>query len=202
MEKESWCKALRIASCLTNEKLKSFVKLRLEFQNYLTALNAEHPSLMKPTMGLNPEAIDKSIKVDGSSSKVRHFLKKLTKKTSKSGVENKVSWSPSIGRDDRIINERSRSFQESLSVTGISKSAPIGKTTNSLEENNVSSTFLHSGGRSSNVSVASDADSDEKNFGDEGTLCLTLLLSRLFFDAKSNLEIKNFAQARIQVWLP
>lgn len=196
LEKESWCKALRIASSVTNEKLKLFAKSRSEFQNYLTALNTEHPTLMKPTMGFNAEAIDKSIKIDGSSSKVRHFLKKLAKKTSKSGVEYKANWSSTLGRDEKNINEKSRAFQESVSATGFLKPAPIGKATNSLE-NIVPSTFTHSGS-SSNVSVVSDADSDDKKFSDEGTLCLTLLLSRLFFDAKSNLEIKSFVQARIQ----
>lgn len=39
MEKESWCKALRLASCNDTEKLKWVSKLCLEFQSYLAALN-------------------------------------------------------------------------------------------------------------------------------------------------------------------
>ncbi|KAM0007798.1 hypothetical protein Hdeb2414_s0132g00807331 [Helianthus debilis subsp. tardiflorus] len=79
-EKESWCKVLRLASCDDKEKLIWFYKSRAEFHNYLASLNVEYPSFLKPSTGINPEIGDRSVKVDGSSSKVRHFLKKLTKK--------------------------------------------------------------------------------------------------------------------------
>ncbi|XP_017242769.1 uncharacterized protein LOC108214989 isoform X2 [Daucus carota subsp. sativus] len=194
VEKESWSKALRISSCSTNKKLKSFVQLRTDFQNYLTALNTEHPSLMKPTTGFNAESIEKSIKIDGSSSKVRHFLKKLAKKTSKSGSDYKAN--SELGRGGKNVNEKSRLLQESAAKFFVKPTA-VGKVLNSLDENAEAASITRAGSTSS-VSVISEADSDDRLFSDEGTLCWNLLLSRLFFDAKSNSRIKSFAQARIQ----
>ncbi|XP_028119093.1 uncharacterized protein LOC114316597 isoform X2 [Camellia sinensis] len=198
-EKESWCKALRLASSNDKGKLKWFSKLNVEFQSYLTTLNTGYPSFMKPSVGINAEPIDRPIKVDGSSSKVRHFLKKLAKKASKSGVENKST----SGLEERKICEKSYSFQDSVSGTGVVKTTPIGKTTNlSVEDKTIpssSSTLAHTGSSArSHISVFSDVDSDDKTGSDEGTLCWNLLISRLFFDAKSNTDIKNFMQARIQ----
>ncbi|GMQ11680.1 hypothetical protein CsSME_00054209 [Camellia sinensis var. sinensis] len=198
-EKESWCKALRLASSNDKGKLKWFSKLNVEFQSYLTTLNTGYPSFMKPSVGINAEPIDRPIKVDGSSSKVRHFLKKLAKKASKSGVENKST----SGLEERKICEKSYSFQDSVSGTGVVKTTPIGKTTNlSVEDKTIpssSSTLAHTGSSArSHISVFSDVDSDDKIGSDEGTLCWNLLISRLFFDAKSNTDIKNFMQARIQ----
>ncbi|CAL5442564.1 unnamed protein product [Camellia sinensis] len=198
-EKESWCKALRLASSNDKEKLKWFSKLNVEFQSYLTTLNTGYPSFMKPSVGINAEPIDRPIKVDGSSSKVRHFLKKLAKKASKSGVENKST----SGLEERKICEKSYSFQDSVSGTGVVKTTPVGKTTNlSVEDKTIpslSSTLAHTGSSArSHISVFSDVDSDDKIGSDEGTLCWNLLISRLFFDAKSNTDIKNFMQARIQ----
>ncbi|KAI7985050.1 Testis-expressed protein 2 [Camellia lanceoleosa] len=198
-EKESWCKALRLASSNDKEKLKWFSKLNVEFQSYLTTLNTGYPSFMKPSVGVNAESIDRQIKVDGSSSKVRHFLKKLAKKASKSGVENKST----SGLEERKISEKSYSFQDSVSGTGVVKATPIGKTTNlSVEDKTIPSspsTLAHTGSSTrSHISVFSDVDSDDKIGSDEGTLCWNLLIARLFFDAKSNTDIKNFMQARIQ----
>lgn len=81
-EKESWCKALRLASCDDKEKLKWFQKSLSDFHNYLGSLNVEYPSFLKPSIGFNPETGDKTIKIDTSSSKVRHFLKKLADRKS------------------------------------------------------------------------------------------------------------------------
>ncbi|KAK3035771.1 hypothetical protein RJ639_033500 [Escallonia herrerae] len=200
-EKESWCKALRLASCDDKAKLKWFAKVRLEFDSYLTALYKGYPSFMKPSIGLNAGAVNKSSKIDSSSSKVRQFLKKFAKKSSKSGVENTASWSSTSGREERKIFEKSRSLQESVSATGLVKSAPTGKEPRcSAEENMVGSSLscsTHSGSRS-NLSTISDVDSDEKTSSDEGTLCWNLIISRLFFDAKSNAQIKDSILARVQ----
>lgn len=198
VEKESWSKALRIASCTNDEKLKALAKLRMEFQNYLTALNTEHPSLMKPIMGFSAESIDKSIKIDGSSSKVRHFLKRLAKKTSKSGIDFKADWSSAGGREGKSVNEKFRPPQEAVAATSFSKPPLVGKVPNSVDENAESAIISRSGSRNS-LSAVSEADSDDKHISDEGTLCWNILLSRLFFDVKSNSMIKSFVQARIQV---
>ncbi|KAF8389532.1 hypothetical protein HHK36_024047 [Tetracentron sinense] len=200
-EKESWCKALRLASCDKNERLNWYAKLSEEFRSYLTSLNAGYPSFMKPSTGFYGEPTDRANRFDGSSSKVRLFLKKLAKKASKNGVENKASGSSSSGREERKIGEKSRSVQDIGSGTGSVKTALTEKTANSsLEEDTgppLQSTLSHSGSQSL-ISVISEADSDDKFVIDEGTLCWNLLISRLFFDAKRNAEMKSFIQARIQ----
>ena len=200
-EKESWCKALRLASCIDKEKIKWFSKLYLEFQSYLTILNTGYPSFMKPSVGFNAEPIDRSVKLDGSSSKVRHFLKKLANKASKSGIENKISWTSTSGREQRKIDEKSHSFQDFVLGTGVVKTASSEEASNLSAEDKMessSSTLAHPSSRS-HISALSDAVSDDRIGSDEGTLCWNLLTSRLFFDAKNNTMVKSFVQARIQV---
>ncbi|KAJ9546106.1 hypothetical protein OSB04_025813 [Centaurea solstitialis] len=200
-EKESWCKALRLASCDDKENLKWFHNLRSEFHNYLGSLNVEYPSFLKPTIGFNPEMGDRSIKIDGSSSKVRHFLKKLAKKTSKSGVENKTNWRTFSGREDKKTSERIGGVQESSSVGGSSRGSQTQKkTNNAVEEKVIQALTPRSTQSGSRVQgpFGSDTDSIDKMASDDGTLCCNLLLSRLFFDAKSNAELRNSIQARIQ----
>lgn len=178
-EKESWCKALRLASCDDKEKLKWFQKSLSDFHNYLGSLNVEYPSFLKPSIGFNPETGDKTIKIDTSSSKVRHFLKKLAKKTSKAGREDK--------------KEKSNTVQESSSVGSSSKHFQTHKKPNHSTEEEIVQALL---------TPRSDTDSTHsinKIASDDGTLCCNLLISRLFFDAKSNADLKNSIQARIQV---
>ncbi|MFS7947134.1 putative synaptotagmin-like mitochondrial-lipid-binding domain-containing protein [Helianthus anomalus] len=168
-EKESWCQALRLASCDDKEKLIWFYKARAEFHSYLASLNVEYPSFLKPSIGFNPEIGDRSIKVDGSSSKkVRDFLKKFGKKTSK------------IGRDDKKFSENS--------VGGSSRLSQTEKKPNYGAEEKVGS----------RNGVGSQSSDNDKISSDEGTLCCNLLISRLFFDAKSNVNLRNSIQARIQ----
>lgn len=200
-EKESWCKALRLASLEDKEKIKWFSNLSMEFRNYLASLNAGYPSFMKPIVGFYAEPVERENRFDGSSSKVRLFWKKLAKKASKAG-ENKSSWTTlSLGRDERKISEKSRSFQDLVSAAGMIKTAPTEKILNSSVEENIvlpsSSTFTRSGSQSY-ISVNSEADADDKFGIDEGTLCWNLLISRLFFDAKNNAEMRSSMQARIQ----
>ncbi|PWA82421.1 hypothetical protein CTI12_AA076700 [Artemisia annua] len=175
-EKESWCTALRLASCDDKDKLIWFYRLRSEFHSYLASLNVEYPSFLKPSIGFNPETGDKTIKIDGSSNKVRQFLKKLAKKTSK------------VGRDDKRVSE--------ISVGGGSGKPPAPQTGKKAEESaqglTPRSVSSGSGSRSS------DADINDKVTTDDGTLCCSLLISRLFFDAKSNVDLKNSIRARIQ----
>ncbi|GJV40299.1 testis-expressed sequence 2 protein [Tanacetum coccineum] len=175
-EKESWCTALRLASCDDKDKLIWFYRLRSEFHSYLASLNVEYPSFLKPSIGFNPETGDKSIKIDGSSNKVRHFLKKLAKKTSK------------VGRDDKRFGENS--------VGGGSGKPPAAQTGKKAEEIAQGSTprSISSG----SGSRSSDADINDKVTTDDGTLCFSLLISRLFFDAKSNVDLRNSIRARIQ----
>ncbi|XP_076911286.1 uncharacterized protein LOC143569202 [Bidens hawaiensis] len=159
-EKESWCKALRLASCDDKERLKWFYKPHTEFYSYLESLNIEYPSFLKPSIGFNPEIGDRSIKLDGSSSKVRNLLKKLAKKTSKTG------------REDKKIK---------TSVGGSSRASQTEKKVNYGGEEKII-----------------DTNVNDKMSSDDGTLCCNLLISRLFFDAKRNANLRNSIQTRIQ----
>ncbi|KAI4351951.1 hypothetical protein L6164_006249 [Bauhinia variegata] len=199
-EKEAWCKALRLASCDQMEKVEWFAKLHADFHSYLASLNAEYHSFMKPSSGFSVEAIDRAGKSDGASSKVRQFFKKISKKTSKGGLDNKSNWISLSGRDERKNIEKFRAYQGAVLATGLMKNAPIAKHFKSSVEDNgpqLSSTSSHSGSQSRH-SVNSDTDPDEKYSIDEGTLCLNLLFSRLFYDVKGNVQVKKSMQARIQ----
>ncbi|KAJ8559728.1 hypothetical protein K7X08_003786 [Anisodus acutangulus] len=199
-EKEAWCKSLRLASCEDKEKLKWFAKLNVEFQNYLVSLNAGYPSFMKPYSSVDIDLGDKSSKLDGSS-KVRQFLKKLAKKASKTVPENKGSSISTSDHEERKMSERAQSFHDLAFAGGGIKLAPTRKPLDFSTKDAVvpSSTSTSTGsGSRSQMSVTSDADSDDRIFGDEGTLCWNLLISRLFFDAKRNDQMKTSLQARIQ----
>ncbi|KAK7380157.1 hypothetical protein VNO78_32622 [Psophocarpus tetragonolobus] len=201
-EKEAWCKALRLASSDKKEKHEWFVQLQEGFHSYLTSLNTEYHSLIKPSVGLTAEAIERVSKPDGGSSKVRQFLKKLTKKSSRVGVENKSAWTSLSGREERKNTEKLRACQEAVLANGLMKSVSASATNtlkSPLLDNAApsSSTLSHSGSQSQ-FSVGSDADADEKIGIDEGTLCWNLLVSRLFFDVKGNVRIKKSIQERIQ----
>lgn len=175
-EKESWCTALRLASCDDQDKLIWFYRLRSEFHNYLASLNIEYPSFLKPSIGFNPETGDKSIKIDGSSNKVRQFWKKIAKKTSK------------VGRDDKRVSE--------ISVGGGSGKPPAPQTGKKAEE--IAQGLTPRSISSGSGSRSSDADINDKVTTDDGTLCCSLLISRLFFDAKSNVNLRNPIRERIQ----
>ncbi|OEL23833.1 hypothetical protein BAE44_0015147 [Dichanthelium oligosanthes] len=92
-EKESWCKALRLASTTDKDKLKFHAMLTEEFQGYISSLNAGYPCFLKPSMlsGQEHVVVDNTVKTDGSS-KLRSFLKRLAKKASiKASPESKTS---------------------------------------------------------------------------------------------------------------
>ncbi|KAI6694351.1 hypothetical protein NL676_022061 [Syzygium grande] len=118
-EKESWCKALRLASCDDRKRLTWFSMLDGTFKSYLVSLHEEYPSFVKTPAPVYTESIDRENRTDGSSSR-------------------------------------------------------------------------------GHISVVSDVDSDDKFGVDGGTICWNLLISRLFFDAKSNEETKRSLQSRIQ----
>ncbi|XVE89407.1 hypothetical protein DITRI_Ditri19aG0199200 [Diplodiscus trichospermus] len=185
-EKESWCKALRLASCEDKEKLNWFANLNADFHAYLASLNAGYPSFMKPSLGFSAEPIDKGSKFDGSSSKVRLFWRKLSRKPSKTGIENKGNLTCQSALEERKTCEKQHPFQESVT----------NKVLNSSTEENIAFPRYST---QSCASVASEADSeqDRLNF-DEGTLCWNLLISRIFFDIKGNAGLKSSIQARIQ----
>ncbi|OMO83218.1 hypothetical protein CCACVL1_11506 [Corchorus capsularis] len=190
-EKESWCKALRLASCENKEKLNWVAKLNVDFRAYLASLNSVYPSFMKPSLGFSAEPIEKGNRLDGPPSKVRLFWKKLSRRASKPGIENKGIWTSQSAREERKTNEKQHAFQD-LIANRVPKSV--------IEENGafpLSQGFTRSASQS--YSVASDADSEQDRVHfDEGTLCWNLLISRMFFDIKGNSGLKSSIQARIQ----
>ncbi|GAV78925.1 DUF2404 domain-containing protein [Cephalotus follicularis] len=197
-EKESWCRALRLASCGDKERLDWVNKLSKEFQDYVASLNTGYPSFMKPSVGFNAEQKDKDNRLDGSTSKVHLFWKKLAKKAAKPGVENKGIWTFLSGREDRKINEKLHPFQDSTLATNMVKDASTDTTPSCSTEDNLLLPSITCSGSQSHISVISDADSEDKFNIDEGTLCCNLLISRLFFDVKRGSAFKSSMQARIQ----
>ncbi|GMN46119.1 hypothetical protein TIFTF001_015299 [Ficus carica] len=149
-EKESWCKALRLVSCDDKSRLDWFLRLQKEFSSYLTSLNAGYPTFMKPSAFQASDLVDRTQKIDGSSSKVRMLWKKFAKKTSKGGAENKLFW---------------KSYQDSAQGTSFFKiSQRADAVRRSTEDNSAtssSSTSSHSGSQSQLFGI-SDADADER----------------------------------------
>jgi hypothetical protein len=185
-EKEAWCKALYMASCDEKEKTKWFNQVHEDFQSYLTSLNSVHHCFMKPSVGLSVgaiEAIERVIKPDDPSSKVRQFLKKIAKKTSRVGLENKSTWTLLSGQEGKKNTENLCASQDGVLASALSE------TTSKLP---------HSGSQNLH-SVSSNGDVDKKFGIDEGTLCWNLLISRLFFDVKGSMQLKRSMQERIQV---
>ncbi|EOA33514.1 hypothetical protein CARUB_v10019838mg [Capsella rubella] len=185
-EKESWCKALRLAACENQERFIWSTKLKDDFRIYLASLNAAYPSFMKPSAGFSFESLDKGFKVDGPSSKVRLFWKKFSKKCS-----TKVNLPPSIREDKKTST---RPYQDSQSTGSSGKSTPARKMQDNIPEETDVQVYSRSWSHSSH---ASDVDSEDKSF-DEGTLALNVLISRLFFDVKQNKVLKNLVRERIQ----
>uniref|UniRef100_A0A803N771 SMP-LTD domain-containing protein n=1 Tax=Chenopodium quinoa TaxID=63459 RepID=A0A803N771_CHEQI len=187
-EKESWCKALRIASLDDKEKLLWFPKISEDFRGYLKSLSVGYPFLIKPLVGYQGWPLDKANRLDDPPSKVRQIWRKLSRKTSL------------VTLDEKRVADKSHGFQDLYSAPSITRAANLGKMRNEFEEDSpsVSSTASTHSGNSTHGSDNSDADTAEKFIVDEGTLCWNLLVSRLFFDAKSNVDIKAGLKARIQ----
>ncbi|KAL0694754.1 hypothetical protein Bca4012_061934 [Brassica carinata] len=177
-EKESWCKALRLASCENPERFIWYsTKLQQDFRSYVTSLNAAYPSFMKRSLGFSFETLDKGNRTDGSSSKVRLFLRKFSRKRS--------------NREDRRTSVRS--YHDSQHGSSSEKKMGDGVT-----DEADAPVFSRSVSHTSHFSGVSEGDSEEKFDMDEGTLAWNLLISRLFFDLKRKTGVKDSMQARIQ----
>ncbi|KAF8111306.1 hypothetical protein N665_0076s0286 [Sinapis alba] len=187
-EKESWCKALRLAASNDQERFIWSTKLKDEFRSYMASLNAAYPSFMKPSAGFSFESLDKGVKIDGPSSKVRLFWKKFSKKCS-----TKVNLAP-VNREDKKTTS-TRPYQDSQSNGSSGRSNPARKIRDNIPEETDVGAFSRSWSQGSH---ASDVDSEDKFFPDEGTLAWNLLISRLFFDVKQNTVLKNVVHERIQ----
>lgn len=189
-----------MASCDQKEKVKWFA-LHEEFHSYLASLNAEYQTFLKPVVGCSVEVINRAGKPDGPSSKVHQFLKKIAKKSSRVGLDNKSTWTSLSGREERKNTDKLRTCKDVVLATSMMKTASTARHLKHPVEDNapsLSPTFSHSGSQS-HTSISADVDLDEKIGIDEGTLCWNLLISRFFFDAKSNAQLKRSMQERIQV---
>ncbi|KAI4329936.1 hypothetical protein MLD38_028261 [Melastoma candidum] len=199
-EKESWCRALRLASSDDRERIYWFSKLQQDFRRYLTSLQEEYPSMVKSIMAAT-DSIDKDGCSDASSSKARTLWKKITKKVTKSNAENKLSWNSLSGREEKRMNEKYILNQDPVSDSVSSKVSLMSKVPKPSKESNhfAQRAFpLPHSGSQSHTSNGSDVECDDKMGLDEGTQCWNLLISRLFFDAVNNKDIKNSVQAWIQ----
>ncbi|KAI4983354.1 hypothetical protein ZWY2020_023846 [Hordeum vulgare] len=85
-EKESWCKALRLAATTDKKKLNWHAKLSKEFGNYISSLNSEYPCFLKPTAisAEDHEVMDSEIKQTGLPKSV------FSSKASKEKASTKV----------------------------------------------------------------------------------------------------------------
>jgi hypothetical protein len=200
-EKESWCKALRIAASVDKEKLNWHAKLSEEFLNYISLLNSEYPCFLKPPVlsAEEQEVMDRAVKTDGSS-KVRLFLKKLAKKAStKAPIESKTSLGSSgSGQGEKKILDKLRSYQGAPfieALIGSQEDRPASSSLHATVKAPAPPTALTNTGQ---LPALPDVNADDKA-ADEGTLCWNLLSSRLFFDVKMSDEISKAIKARIQV---
>ncbi|CAL5056586.1 unnamed protein product [Urochloa decumbens] len=197
-EKESWCKALRIAATADKEKLKWHAKLSEKFLNYISLLNSEYPCFLKPPVlsGEDHEVMDRTSKADGSS-KVRLFLKKLAKKAStKAPLEGKSSSGSSVQGEKKML-DKLRSYQGAPFIEAL-----IGPQEDKLGSSTVQDTVKATApaaalNHNGQLSALPDVNADDR-VADEGTLCWNLLSSRLFFDAKMSDEINKVIKTRIQ----
>ncbi|CAL9153154.1 unnamed protein product [Musa hybrid cultivar] len=103
-EKESWCKALRLASCPDRGKWNWFSQLGEDFQDYLSSLSIEYPSFLKPSTPYT-ETTNRTSRIDGSS-RVQFFLKIFSKKASKNALESRQSSISSSSCGERKIDKR------------------------------------------------------------------------------------------------
>ncbi|CAN6463322.1 unnamed protein product [Victoria cruziana] len=207
-EKESWCRALYIASCMGKRKLRWYMQMSQEFRQYVTALNAQYPFFSKPCTAAFTEPADRSQRIDGSS-KVRLFLKKLAKKATRVGSEGRMGISPILVSEEKKNSIKLGATDIAPYSASIKASAAEKNKANSSQKDLTFPVGIETG-TSDQVSIpSSDMEQDpgpscsgdgflEKPSIDEGTLCWNLLFSRLFFDAKKSQAIVNFMQAHIQ----
>nr|BAK04177.1 predicted protein [Hordeum vulgare subsp. vulgare] len=196
-EKESWCKALRLAATTDKKKLNWHAKLSKEFGNYISSLNSEYPCFLKPTAisAEDHEVMDSEIKTDGSS-KVRLFLKKLAKKASTKVPEGKTSAASST-QGERKMLDKIRSYQGSPFIESLLGPQEDKFSSSSSQDAAKPSVPTAASSHAGQLPAFSDVNADDKVV-DEGTLCWNLLSSRLFFDAQMSVEINKAIKGRIQ----
>ncbi|KAK1610195.1 hypothetical protein QYE76_033868 [Lolium multiflorum] len=193
-EKESWSKALRLASSTDEQKLNLLARLSEQFRSYVSSLNAGYPRFLESSALSTDyhQVRDKAVKSDGST-KLRLLLKKFSRKVS--------TKAPQVTRTSTIPAQAERkTFGKTHSYHGTSlidlpeeRSSSSSSSQDIKQPSTPGSDFSYR----SRFSDSPDANTDEKN-SDDGTLCWNLLISRLFFDAKMSDEISKAIKARIQ----
>lgn len=193
-DKESWSKALRLASSTDEQKLTSHAKLSEEFRSYISSLNAGYPCFLKHSAlsAEDHEVRDKVVKSSGST-RVRLLLKKLSRKTSTKAPQATRTSSISAQAERKTFS-KTRSYQGTSLVDSPEESSSSSSPSQDVMQPSTPSSDLS---YSNGFSGSPDAITDEK-CADEGTLCWNLLISRLFFDAKMSDEISKAIKARIQ----
>jgi hypothetical protein len=132
-EKESWCKALRLASTTDKGKHEFHAMLAQEFRSYISSLKAGYPCFLKPSMlsGQEQVLVDSTVKTDGSS-KFRNLLKKLAKKapikasseskttplTSKQGTKQPTTPSSPVSSNSQVSDPSHTNVEEKLADEG------------------------------------------------------------------------------------
>uniref|UniRef100_A0ACD5Z910 Uncharacterized protein n=1 Tax=Avena sativa TaxID=4498 RepID=A0ACD5Z910_AVESA len=193
-EKESWSKALRLASSTDEEKQDLHAKLSEEFRSYISSLNAGYPCFLKPSAvsAEDHEVRDKVVK-SGGSTKVRLFLKKLSRKASTKPPQATRTSSISAQVERRTFGKTHSYHGASLNDSPEERSSSSSSSQDIMQPNTPSSDSTFS----NRFSDPLDPNTDEK-CADEGTLCWNLLISRFFFDAKMSDDIRKAIKARIQ----
>lgn len=196
-EKESWCKALRLASSTDKEKLKLHTRLSEEFRSYVSSLNAGYPCFLKSSAlsAKEREIMDKAVKSDGPS-KVRLFLKKLARKASTKPPQV-ARTSSTAAQAERKTFQKTRSYHGATLIDAQEGSSSSSSSSVDIKQPSMASSDFSYSNR---FSDSPDTNVDGK-VTDEGTLCWNLLISRLFFDAKMSDEISKAIKARVQVRL-
>lgn len=191
-DKESWCRALRLASSKDNQNVNWHKLVTDEFHGYLSLLMSAYPFL-KSHIGSKEAAEKVDVRMMDGSSKVRLFLKKLAKKASKNSSDHKMGGAlPMLGREEKSGGE---------SVAGSHKSATSDKSSNKSPDTETMQSSFNGFGARNQFTAGLDSDFDSKSGHDEGILSLNLLVARLFFDARKNNTITGYFQDRIQVVL-
>lgn len=214
-EKEAWCKALRLASRTGGGGSGPggadwYWMLKKEFEQYFIWLNEGYPLLLKSNFVVSNQR-DRNDKDDATSSKVRLFLKKLARKSTKTGNEGKINNFPAANQEEKKIGSEALINPNSSSLTDFSRKASLSTKNRDdhLNAESSPSSASRSFGNQSKLSGASHIDSEnsaivdsdvvcERGIIDQGTLCWNLLFSRFFFDFKKSSEAIALCQVLIQ----
>ncbi|RWW60530.1 hypothetical protein BHE74_00032461 [Ensete ventricosum] len=178
-EKESWCKALRFASCPDKKKLKTYAKLREDFQLYAASV-PQHLSPRKPSKP-HCDPSTKTTKFQ-KTTRIRHLLNRFVKGVSK----NNGVITSSLGKKK---------------VTGVMLMNEFLNPSSPEKSSGCSSDLVGSGSLPPLYSGLHNSASDDKINRDDTAFFWNLVLSRLFFDVKRSAVVNDCIKTQFQVKL-